>query len=294
MIPRVALRIFAALFLAVLVGAPASALQIIGLSVTMTGNTANALTDSGNNRSQYDSATSTLVAPGGPIADLPGSSTDFLVRYASLFAADREMNSGSFSPVAMTSSYQITFTVDNPVGSSYRIDIDTLRIGALTNVDDANGGSGSLTLGGVTGSVDGTPNAALALAAVGPYTPTTTGVTTFNQATSTLQLFSSAPSQTWVLSFTWTSNLTSGRDEVAIRMGLNGSLTGSTADDYPGVSPVGPSTQADDGHFTDVTVTLLTPEPESGSLLALGLLGIALQARARARNHPNRARKLVA
>jgi len=54
-----------------------------------------------------------------------------------------------------------------------------------------------------------------------------------------------------------------------------------TADDYPGA---GSRTQSNDGHFVDVKATIIatTPEPRR-SLVVLGLLALALRARARNR-----------
>ncbi len=260
--------------------APAHALQITGLSVVLgAGNTANELSDTGNNRAQIASSVSVVTAPGGPVADTPGSSTSFGTRYASLLAVDRDGPGGGTTSRSATSTYTITFTVDNPTGGTYQIDIDTLRVGALTGVDDDAGGDGTQTLGAVVGSVDSIVQGNLALAAVGPFTTATTGTATFNQTGTTLTIVDSALSRTFTLDFSWSSSATSSKDEAAIRMGTAGSLSTTTADDYPGV---GPRTAASDGHFVDVTATyLVVPEPEPVVLATLGLIGLAIGARRR-------------
>jgi len=263
---------------AVLAFAPAvGALEITGFSLALLGiNSADELIDVGNNRAQISSSTSVLLAPGGPVPDTVGSSTQFQTQYASLLAVDRDgPGVGGTVSRTMTSAYQITFTVDNPTGGTYQVDIDTLRVGALTNVDDDAAGS-TQTLGAVIGSVDAVVNASLALAGVGPFATTTTGTTTFSQSGTTLSISDSALSRTFVLSFDWISSAISSQDEVGIRMGTSGSLSTTTADDYPGE---GLRTASGDGHFVTVTTTLLNPEPHTSALLALGLLGLAAKAR---------------
>ena len=55
--------------------------------------------------------------------------------------------------------------------------------------------------------------------------------------------------------------------EAAVRFGLLSTLTGVSADDYPGP---GSRAAANDGHFVDVKVTF-APVPEPGSLVLVGL-----------------------
>ena len=237
-------------------------------------------TNTGNPRSQVDSNTAITIAPSGPVPDTLGSSLSFQTQYAWLVAADREGPGAATTTQNATAEYQITFTVDNPAGETYRLDIDQLRIGALTVFDDdaTVGATGSATLSGVTGSVDGIVNGTLAIAAFGPFTSGATGTSAFSQNGTTLSITDSALSRTFVLNFTWTGTATSTKDEAAIRMGIQGALTGpTTADDYPGV---GSRTLANDGHFVTVNTTIIsTPEPAPAALIAFGLLGLAIRAR---------------
>src|SRR5688572_13022538 len=94
--------------------APAvGALDITGLTVAATGaNTANDLVDSGNDRAQLASSTSVVIAPSGPVPDTSGSSIAFQTRFASLLAVDGDGITLGTVNRAMTSAYEITFTVD--------------------------------------------------------------------------------------------------------------------------------------------------------------------------------------
>jgi hypothetical protein len=285
---RATVGLFAALTLAPAAGA----LNITGLSITAVGaNTADSIVNTGNPRTQVDSNTAIVTAPSGPVADTIGSNLSFQTQYSWLVAADRDGPGGGTSLTQnATAEYQITFTVDNPTGATYQVDIDTLRIGALTVFDDdaAGGATGSATLGAVTGSVDSIVNGTLALAAFGPFSSGATGTSAFSQSSSTLSITDNALSRTFTLNFTWTGGATSAKDEAAIRMGISGGLTGpTTADDYPGV---GSRTIGGDGHFVTVNTQILSiPEPESGALVAFGLLGLGVRRRAKASSRAKRA-----
>jgi hypothetical protein len=261
--------------------ARADALTITGLSIAKGGtNTLDSTTNTGNNFMQTTSAVSTTLAPVAA-PDTLGAFTEFITRYAMIVTADRQ-NTTSTTTTNMTSSYSITFTVNNPTGASLKIDIDTLRVGALTSVDDSAGNS-TITLGAITGKLNTVTQAGLGVAALGGTASATAINTAFSQAGTTLTILTSALTSTYTLQFDFTSSAVSTQDAGAIRLGLAGSLP-TTADDYPGV---GSRTLSGDGHFVDVKATVLaataTPEPDSGGLLALGLLAIALRSRAKIR-----------
>lgn len=258
--------------LLVLAGPRAEALSITGIAIApAAGNTADGSSTTGANRFQIASATSIVGSAPGPVADVVGASLSLDTRYAALVAADREAGGGTTAANA-TASYTITFTIDNPSGGSYRVDIGSSRIGALTLVSDS-GGNATATLGAVGGTLDGVANPALALAAVGPVTSASSTDLPFSQSTSTLSIFDSALTRTVTLAFTWTSSASSSRDEVAVRMGIGGGLGTTTADDYPGV---GARVASGDGQFVHVGLTLLSvPEPSNCLLLAGGLLLLA-------------------
>jgi hypothetical protein len=262
----------AAAGLVLLCAGAAHGLAITGLSVTLDpANTADASGTAGANRFEVASSVGLVGSAPGPVADLVGASVSFDTRYAALLAADREAGGGTTAQGA-TASYTITFTIDNPTGGAYRIDIDTSRVGALTLVNDS-GGTGTASIGALLAFIDGAAAPGLGLAAVGPLSGAAGGNQGFSQSTTTLSLFDSALTRTITLAFTWTASASSSQDEAAVRLGLAGSLATTTADDYPGV---GGRTAANDGHRVGVGVTLLSvPEPMALVLLALGLAGLA-------------------
>jgi hypothetical protein len=258
----------------------ADALTITGLSIAKGGtNTADATMNTGQNFLQTTSAVSTTLAPAAAL-DTLGSFSEFITRYAMMVAADRQNTSGN-TTASMTSSYSITFTVDNPTGATVQIDIDTLRAGSLTIVSDSTGNS-AITLGAITGQVNAVADAGLGLAAAS-LTNAASADAPFNQVGSGTTIVTSALTSNYVLQFDFTSTAASTWDEGAIRMGMTGNVNSSTADDYPGVAS---RTQANDGHFVDVKATIIAvvPEPGPGSLVALGLVALAL--RAHSQNRP--------
>lgn len=214
------LALLAALVLA-LAADPARALSISGIVVAPAGaNTADVLVDNGAPRNEVASSVGLVGSAPGPVADVSGASVSFGTRYAWLVAADREAGGGTTS-VDATASYTITFTVDNPLGLLYRIDVDTSRFGTLAIVDDGSGGA-SLTLGAVTGLLDGVSDAALGL---GAQTFAATGSQAVSQTGATSSLVESATSRTYTLAFSWTATATSERDEAALLLGLAGALS---------------------------------------------------------------------
>jgi hypothetical protein len=260
-------------------GNPARALSITAPVIAKGAtNTADATVTSGQNFSQVASSVSTTLAPASA-PDSVGSFSEFITRYAMIVAADRQMTTGNFT-LNMTSSYSITFTVNNPTAATVKIDINTLRMAALTSVDDSTGSS-TITLGAVTGQVNAVTQAGLALAAAGGSASSSAINTSVNQSSTGFSITTNAIVSAFVLQFNFSSSVVSAQDGGAIRMGTAGSLP-TTADDYPGA---GSRTAANDGHFVDVKATVIsaTPEPETAGLIAFGMLMLALRARARSR-----------
>ena len=265
--------LFAALALALALPAPtARGLALSGITVSLgSTNTADTRTNTGANRVEIASTAGLVGSAPGPVPDVPDASVSFDARYAGLLALDREAGGGTTTRSA-TSAWTITFTIDNPLGLLYRLDIDTSRLGALTLVNDGSGG-GTVSLGAVTGLLDGVADPALALPALADLTGPNGGNQGFAQTSTTLSLVDSAPSRTFTLAFSWSASVTSARHEGAVRLGMPGTLTGVAADDYPGV---GARTADDDGHFVRVGVTILPIPVPSPSALELLVTGFAL------------------
>jgi hypothetical protein len=120
------------------------------------------------------------------------------------------------------------------------------------------------------------------------------GNTPFSQSTSAITLTGLSGNQVITLAFNWTATVnstcsgtgcsTTGNDEVAVRLGMAGTISGlfnTTADDYPGV---GGRDINNDGHFVNINaiITEVVPEPTTVMLLGLGLAGLAAGVRRRA------------
>ena len=257
------IRYMAFVFVLALAGS-ASALSITGIAVAPTAaNSPNQLTNIGANRRQVASATSITASSPGPVADVLGASVGFDSRYAFLLAADRDFAVASSTSRSATSEYTVSFTVNNPSGAAYQLDVDTSLLGALVLVDDGSGNA-SATLGPVVGLLDGSGDPTLDLAAP-PALSASGGAYQAVSASNTLTLVETALARSYVLTFTFSSSVTSARDEAAILLGIAGALSSSTADDYPGV---GGRTAANDGHLVSVNATLI-PEPAAGLLMLL-------------------------
>ena len=247
---------------------PAAALSIEGLSVALGGtNSANQLVDTNTPPVTQIRTSSVGVVSSSALA--------FQTRYALVVGTDIGNNPSITEN--HTANYTITFAVNETAGNSWMLTFDTGRLGALTLVDDGNGGA-TATLGAVTGTRTGTGALAgsLDLGAVTTLTGTGGGNTPFNQTgTAVITGVGTGANQNIALTFAFTASATSTRqgsngDEAAIRMGLAGNATSYTAGNYPGV---GARTLSSDGHF--VTATLV-PEPASSVLMALGLFGLAI------------------
>lgn len=252
-------------------GPSARALSISAPTIALTAaNTADELTTAGANRVHIASAVSVLSAPSGAALATVGSTDSFETRYAALLALDREAGGGSNTRSA-TASYTITFSVDNPTGASFLLEIDTSRFGTIALVDDSTGNA-SATLGGVTALLNAVADPALGLVGLAPLSSATTTSVAVAQTGSTWTLASSAVgTQVFTLDFTWDASVTSSRDEAAVRLGMPGGLGTTTADDTPGPLSA-------DGHFVQVTLTNV-PEPSTLLLLGSGVLALSLQRR---------------
>ena len=260
----------------------ASAIAISGLTITNTG-TADGKTDTLTNYNENRSST-TILDSGGSAADTIGSSVNAATRYAAITVAD----AGIYTTASRnaTHSYTISFTVSAGAGIGYDVKIDTSRLGALTRVDDGSVGA-SASIGGVVGTLNAVTNASLALSAVSLPSGNSAANTPFSQTSSTLTIFGLTGTHVITLGFSWSSSVSSssgltGGDEVAVRLGMTGTgggTPGTTADDYPGV---GGRTQANDGHFVNVTAIVTVPEPGTAFLIGTGLAGLALRGRRRA------------
>jgi hypothetical protein len=206
----------------------ADALSITGLSVALGGaNSADSSSTAGANRFQVASSVGLVGSAPGPVADLAGASVSFDARYAALLAADREAGGGT-ATANSTAAWTITFTIDNPTGGAYRIDIDTSRVGVLTLVNDVAGGTASASIGAVVATLDGLAAPGLGLGAVGPLSSGASTSQAFNQGSTTLSILDSALTRTVTLAFTWTASTSSSQDEAAVRLGSAGSLGSTT------------------------------------------------------------------
>ena len=274
MSPRSPLRGLALALGAALLGltaaAPASALSLSGLSVTL---------DAANSANQFVDTNPPPVSRvrESALSVLSSSATSFSTRYALVVGTDIGVNPTITE--SHTASYTITFQVNANAGEAWSVLLDLSRVGALTLVNDSNG-SASATLGAMTGSVSGgSLSGSLGLAAVGTLTRGNGGNQAFNQTgTAAINGVGTGAAQTVTLNFTWTASTTSTKgpgangagDEVAIRMGIDSALSQFTADNYPGT---GNRTLTSDGQFISAT---LVPEPTSMLMMLAGLVGLAL------------------
>lgn len=238
-----------------------------------------------------DTATTTRVR-NSTVGVVSSNATSFSTQYAMLVGTDIG-NTASITE-NFTASYTITLSVMANPGENWQILLNTTRVGALTIINDGNGGA-SATLGAVTGSVaGGALTGTLNLAAVGTTTNDTNNATRatspntpfdssapFNQlSNATVSGVGTGAVQVVTLGFTWTASASSIRhgnagDEAAVRMGRTSTATFYSADDYPGA---GARNQSLDGHFVSATII---PEPATAFLLTIGLLGLAWSSRRR-------------
>ncbi len=261
--------LFVATALAITLGAsaPAAALSLSGVTISLTGsNSASELVQSGGTMRTRDSAASVVSS----------DATSFTTRYAMVVGAD--VGNRPTATENMTSSYQISFDVTADAGAAWYVILDASRMGALSIVSDGAQGSAIASLGGLTATSSGagTLTGSLDMAALTPITSGATTDSPFSQFSSAvLSGTGTGAAQTITLGFDWTASAQSTRsgnngDEAAVRMGLTSAATGFTADDYPGL---GSRSMAGDGQFVSA---MLVPEPVSAVLLASGLIGLAM------------------
>jgi hypothetical protein len=218
---RVARALLAA---AALIGAPAGAATISGLSIS-NGST-NVFDDVGGVGSVGQSSTST------PISGLLG----FQMRYGAVVGADSGGAGGGTFTQNFSGSFTITFSVTETAGVAWTARVDVLRAGAMTIIDDGNG-SGTVTLGAlnVAKSGAGTLTTSLNLGAVTTLTNSAASTTSPNQpfsqtASSTITGTGTGSAQSITLVFTFTGSATTTAqgnqgDEAALRMGLDSALS---------------------------------------------------------------------
>ncbi|MEW6269243.1 MAG: hypothetical protein AB1689_08105 [Thermodesulfobacteriota bacterium] len=197
------------------------------------------------------------------VAVSSSNSTSFTTRYAFVVGVDNGATAGDRTETLNT-DYTVSFTVTAP--GAYRLNVNTVRRGALTRNSDG-GGNASLDIGGVSGSFTGGSLTSGGLGLGDPGSVGNDGSSTnlpFDQsASAVITGVSNGSPVTHTLRFTWSQNCRSdttgflganGGDECAVRGGIAIQYGGESAGDYPGV---GGRNQANDGHFVSVTLVNL-------------------------------------
>jgi hypothetical protein len=176
--------------------------------------------------------------------------------------------------------------------NSWFLTLDVLRIGAQTIISDGTGNA-SIAMGALTGSETGAGSITSGSMSLGALTTLanassqgTSPDTSFNQAgLAVITGIGTGAAQTVILNFVFNASTSSidpsggsnQGDEAAIRMGIDSALTQYTADNYPGAGLRNINT---DGIWVLFQLDE-APEPGTGVLLGLGLLGLGIRRRAR-------------
>jgi hypothetical protein len=264
----------------------AGAVAISNLSVFLdAGNTANLFQDTGPIGSEIRSN----------VGVVSSSATGFVTRYQAGVYTDTGGGGAATNSVTLNAAYTISFDVTDALGSAWRLDLVTSRLGARTSVDDSSGQS-AFSLSAVNGFLGGAgslSSGSLGLAAIANSQQGTSVNLAINQngtasisgtgnGTVTLSFTFSATSQTVHNPVNPPGPVDAGGDEAAIRMGLGSNLSSFSAGNYPGT---GGRTAANDGHFVDLDLFDLgpIPEPDTALLLGMGLGILAVQGRRRTR-----------
>jgi hypothetical protein len=263
----------------------AGALTIAGSITNNTVNTTAGLQAGGTAPSEVRSApVSSVINVSSSGADTTGLMLSFSTQYQAMLSVDNDTTNVSVVVTDYAFGYKITFTVTpTSAAVTYALTIPSSSfVGALTLFDDGKGDASAST-SAVTGTLSVNSDAAVPIAG---YSLTTTPAgpgQTQNQPfspsiASSISLGSFTGTNTFDLVFSWTVSATSGRDEAAFRLGLPGTVSGISADDYPGQ---GVRTAANDGHFAQVQVVVTSvPSPPGVSLppslvlLVAGLAGV--------------------
>jgi hypothetical protein len=262
-----------------LLAAGAGATTLANLSIS-NGSTPNVFNDAGPPARFVAQSTTSVLASGG---------AGFDTHYAAVVGADagngNPGTSGNYTQ-NFTGSFTITFEVTQTAGWNWTVNVDVVRNGALTIIEDGTG-NGRVTLNAlnVVHSGAGVLGASLSLGAVGTNSnagdPGNNDDQSFSQnASAAITGVGTGAGQVVTLVFSFTASAVSvdpaggfrAGDEAALRMGIDSALQFFDADDYPsGGTGVGSRTLANDGIFVSAAV----PEPAAEALLALGLIGLA-------------------
>lgn len=250
--------------------------------------------DPGNTPDLFDNTLPLYEEVRSTVGVLSSSASGFTTRYQAGVFTDAYIFSTS-NDITLNAAYTITFDVTDAVGTAWRLDLVTSRVGAGTGVDDGGpaASASAFSLSGVTGFLGGAGTlsaGSLGLPAIGPNQQTGSVDIAFNQ--SGTASISGSGNGTVTLGFAFTATaetivaggLFGQGDEAAIRMGIGDTLPNFMAGTYPGAPPEVPNrTAAADGHFIDLDLFDLgpIPEPDTALLLGLGLGVLAVQGRHR-------------